>query len=63
MCRLWYVARLNLWAREFEWATQLLDQSGLDQTVLDDIKPSQPITTTPATIAPSQQPQSSGWSY
>lgn len=43
----------NLWAWEFERATQLLDQSSLDRAGLDNISPNQS-TSAPATTAPVQ---------
>jgi hypothetical protein len=44
----------DLWAREFERATQLLDQSSLDRAGFDNINPDQSTTTTLATVAPNQ---------
>jgi hypothetical protein len=44
----------DLWAREFERATQLLDQSGLDQNGLNKFNPDQHSTTNQATVEPNQ---------
>lgn len=44
----------DLWAREFEWTTQLLDQSGLDQNGLNKFNPNQHTTTNASTAEPNQ---------